>query len=115
MLDEQRDCFRGQKEFIVISRCSINSDPSQGVEDLETPVTDLPELYPRSVPYRKNHPIHESAHFDTFRYSSSLPWCMFNVLMIEWKGKVAHRVAAGRIHIGAFLEAGLIRKHIHLE
>jgi hypothetical protein len=40
-------------------------------------------------------------NFDRRTYHEKRPWCMFDVLMLEWVGEVAYRVAAGRVHVDA--------------
>ena len=43
--------------------------------------------------------------FDLRRYDKHKPWCIYNVMMVEWKGEVASRVGLGTVHIDAFYQA----------
>ena len=43
--------------------------------------------------------------FDLRRYDKHKPWCIYNVMMVEWKGGVASRVGLGTVHIDAFYQA----------
>ena len=54
--------------------------------------------------------LDEQAYFDTAMYYQSRPWCLFNVLMIESVGGFEQRLAAGRIHAGAFMYENPVEK-----
>lgn len=129
---DQLNSFTGEtsREFIVLSRASTNSDPRIGQELLRTPLRGLHSVYSMAymsgalarghmegedtydvAPYLDEH-----AHFDTRLYDATTPWGLFNVMMIEHKGElapelhgkqhpVAERIAIGRIHVAAFMEA----------
>ncbi|KAL5882515.1 hypothetical protein ACKVWC_001520 [Pyricularia oryzae] len=130
-------------EFVVISRASARSDPRIGQELLHaTPLGELSKVY--SMDYlvgggsrhhrlrptmgdggegsredgRGGPIIDEMAQFDTRLYDPSTPWGLFNVMMIQWRhgeqGQVAERVAVGRIHVAAFMDAWPVDKNIVL-
>jgi hypothetical protein len=40
--------------------------------------------------------------FDQKVYDINICWCMYNVLVVEFEGNVARRIAVGRVHIDAF-------------
>ena len=141
MSDVQRVQFGGSssggteptREFIVLSRASTSPDPRIGKELLTTtPIDELPSVY--CMPYmsevsdmprqsyaqesdaRKLNPeLDEVAYFDTRLYDASMPWGLFNVMMIERVDGVAYRVAVGRIHVAAFMEAKPVEREIVLE
>ncbi|USP72871.1 HET-domain-containing protein [Curvularia clavata] len=115
-------------EFIVISRASGNSDPRIGRELLtSTPISELGSVY--TMPFA--HTQHVSSededeetghvdpllHFDTRLYDETMPWGLFNVMMIvrDSAGGVAQRVTVGRIHVAAFMNAGPVERDILLE
>jgi hypothetical protein len=119
------------REFIVLSRASTFSDPRIGDELLrETPTSRLHSVYSMAhiidalgrmgvadrdelVGEQDQH-IDAVGHFDTRLYDPTLPWGLFNVMMIErdqdqspggGQGCVARRIAFGRIHVAAFMAA----------
>ena len=51
--------------------------------------------------------------FDSKKYSGSLYWCPYNVLLIQWHGDVAQRVGIVKAQVDAF-NAVAIRKRIIL-
>lgn len=122
---EEAAAFTGgsAREFVVLSRASGNADPSMGRELLhETPIAELHSVYSMSYmmgALGRLRPsdgegdeagggggdVDEAAHFDTRLYDGATPWGLFNVMMIERVGGVAYRVAVGRIHVAAFMDA----------
>jgi hypothetical protein len=56
--------------------------------------------------------LDETAYFDTRLYDATMPWAC---LMIERQNGVAYRVAVGRIHVAAFMEAEPVEREIVLE
>ncbi|KAH8725007.1 hypothetical protein GQ44DRAFT_707634 [Phaeosphaeriaceae sp. PMI808] len=116
MTAKQHREFCGRVEITVLSRASINADPRIRAELLGHPIYGIPPLRPSIVQSVRVcfEALHHSVYFDTEKYLGSYPWRLFNVMMIEWRGTVAQRVSVGRVHIGAFLSANPIRKHIHL-
>jgi hypothetical protein len=50
------------------------------------------------------------AEFDQDVYDGNICWCMYNVLVVEFEGDVARRIAVGRVHITAFDNAHPERK-----
>jgi hypothetical protein len=57
----------------------------------------------------KEHRV-EKGYFDRRVSDERRPRCMFNVLMIKQIGEVSHRVAVGRVHVGAVLASGRGRR-----
>ena len=51
---------------------------------------------------------------DQRRYDAQKPWCLYNVLLVEWKGEVAERVGVGAVHIDAWAQAKPKRRVITL-
>ncbi|KAL8299045.1 hypothetical protein RB597_007607 [Gaeumannomyces tritici] len=130
-----------RREFVVLSRASTRADPRVGQELLHaTPLGEVGSVYsmeslvggvPRRRARRRGSGSDEEHHdeagqFDTRLYDGSTPWGLFNVMMIERKKKrsnnegeefeeVAERVAVGRIHVAAFMEAVPVEKYVVLE
>ncbi|KAL8383387.1 hypothetical protein RB595_006914 [Gaeumannomyces hyphopodioides] len=131
-----------RREFAVLSRASTRADPRVGQELLHaTPLGDVGSVYSMESLLGGVHRLRargrgsgcddehhdEAAQFDTRLYDDSTPWGLFNVMMIEWKKKkrseggggefeeVAERVAVGRIHVAAFMEAAPVEKYVVLE
>jgi hypothetical protein len=42
------------------------------------------------------------------------PWCLLNIMLVEWKGSEAERVTIGQIHIDAWNTLKIQRKRIRL-
>jgi hypothetical protein len=51
--------------------------------------------------------------FDTRKFQAK-PWCLLNVMLIEWKGESAERLAIAQIHEDAWAKAGAAKKKIVL-
>jgi hypothetical protein len=109
----------GFHEFIVLSRSTIG-----GFEPAPDPLEKRPRptLYSlQEMESRVDPRLHSSDYtnekgcFDTRAYDVKRPWCLFNVMMIQWKGDIAYRSAIGRIHVDAFLYANAAEKMITLE
>jgi hypothetical protein len=119
------------REFIVLSRASTFPDPRIGDELLrETPLSRLYSVYSMAhivdalgrmavvdgaeLAGEQDQHIDGVGNFDTRLYDPTLPWGLFNVMMIERdqgkttgdeQGYVARRTALGRIHVAAFMAA----------
>jgi Heterokaryon incompatibility protein (HET) len=121
----------GTKEFVVLSRASTNSDPRIGEEILrQTPISELHNVYSMAHMVgalgrlrtadgdagekSSDQHVDKLGQFDTRLYDATTPWGLFNVMMIERdreqvpgdaRSSLAHRIAVGRIHVAAFMEA----------
>jgi hypothetical protein len=126
--DKQEEPFTDRhtlREFIVLSRGSIHSDPRVGYDRLSQGTLLRKWFYtPPDGQARGGsmHPmdlrfVHAKGMFDTRVYDENKPYCMFNVLMIDWSKQrdVAFRVTNGRIHINAFRQAQPRVERIFLE
>lgn len=114
-------------EFIVLSRASVNNDPRVGLDEVleerpnEYEAGDFSDHKPPSYSVLETEPgdtIRFSdpiGSFDVRLYSDKIPYCLYNVLMIERVKDVAFRVAVGRIHVSAFKLAEPRMEHIRLE
>jgi hypothetical protein len=56
------------------------------------------------TPFTNKHfePYKEDMEFDNKIFDSSICWCLYNVMMVEWKDGVGVRLGIGKIHIHAF-------------
>ncbi|KAF2108014.1 heterokaryon incompatibility protein-domain-containing protein [Lophiotrema nucula] len=111
-------------EFIALSRASIGSDPRIGLEKLQDPWVlstdgerELSKNRVLSLDSGDTSFLHSLGMFDERLYDKAVPYCLFNVMMIEWDEahEVAQRISIGRIHVDAFLEADPCMKSICLE
>jgi hypothetical protein len=114
-----KEPFLGLHEFVVLSRSTIGTwepAPDPLKKGLRPSLYSQKGMggYGESTSHSSSY-INEMGNFDTRAYDENRPWCLFNVMMIEWKGRVAYRLAIGRIHVDAFLYADSIRKEITLE
>jgi hypothetical protein len=120
----------GIRKLIVLSRGSSTPDPRIGPELLhDTPISELRSIYtvshmvgassrihtPEQVESTSEAHLDVNSHFDTRVYESILPWNLINVMMIEEVDGIAYRLAVGRIHVAAFMEAGPVAENIMLE
>lgn len=80
-----------QCELVLLSRCDQN-EVTQA--DIETYQDKLPPEYPSAVDYYE-----EVFDMSYYRYKR---WWAMNILLVEWKGNTAQRVAVGRIHADAW-------------
>jgi hypothetical protein len=44
--------------------------------------------------------------FDLNHYSADVAWCLYNVIMVQWRDDVAYRIGIGKVHVQAFDQAG---------
>jgi hypothetical protein len=42
--------------------------------------------------------------FDRRRYDACKPFCLYEFLVVEWNGDVAHRIGIGKLHIDAWAQ-----------
>ena len=52
--------------------------------------------------------------FDQQRYDAKKPWCMYNIMLVEWKDGVAYRLGVGKMHIDSWAQASPKKKIIEL-
>lgn len=74
--------------------------------DIKANLKHLPLEYPSS------HEYYEEI-FDTYHYPLTEDWSM-NIMLVEWKGEYAERVAIGQIHENAWERSNPQRKFIRL-
>jgi hypothetical protein len=75
-------------------------------EDIEAHRDSLPLEYPSSDDYYNEI-------FDTLHYKYTNSWAQ-NILLVEWSGNLARRVAIGQIHVDAWTTLGSLTKMIAL-
>ncbi len=104
----------GNHEFICLSR---SAKPGDIVRlDLPPPRDDFKDLPPGPQSFPDEPPLEESHQdFDCQRCNPRKQWCLYNVMMVEWRGENASRVGLGTIHVDAFLLAQPQERLISLE
>jgi hypothetical protein len=53
-------------------------------------------------------------YFDNQIFDPTIAWCLYNVMMVEWKGSVAYRLGIGAIHITAYDESSPVVREVLL-
>ena len=103
-------------EVVMISRARLFSqkDRGEGNPDLlvdseattleKTHFPDAPDLSTSTTGYG----------FDEQRFDSNKLWCLYNIMLVEWKDGVAYRVGVGTMHIDAWAQAKPEKKIIVL-
>jgi hypothetical protein len=110
----------GRREFVVLSRASLESDPYADRDSLHQDLDRLaaslrmPRSFSASLEPSPAKSLDAAARFDNMVFYRSSPWCLFNVLMIEWDEGVAQRVSVGRVHVGAFMAEGPVEREVVL-
>jgi hypothetical protein len=121
---EQASLFHDRNRlhhFIVLSRASIHNDPRVGYDALSQGswigkssgiLASGRSANPADLGY-----IHSKGMFDTRMYDENVPYCLFNVMMIQpdMRTDSVFRVAVGRIHVDAFNMANPSLRRFHLE
>ncbi|KAJ3538980.1 hypothetical protein NM208_g5667 [Fusarium decemcellulare] len=81
----------GFYEFVLLSRSDQDKVTQADVDGYRD---NLPLEYPSAEEYYEEV-------FDTSVYEHK-PWWALNILLVEWKGDLAERVAAGQLHVDAW-------------
>ncbi|KAI4190017.1 MAG: hypothetical protein L6R41_001072 [Letrouitia leprolyta] len=56
----------------------------------------------------------DSSGCDQRCFDTKKPWCLYNVMLVEWVGEVAYRVGVGTVHIDAWARARPRKRVIEL-
>ena len=103
-------------ECVMISRSKTFQQKSRGEGNPDLLVdSEATTMEKAHFPDRPNiDTATEGCGFDQQRYDAEKPWCVYNIMLVEWKGEVAYRLGVGRMHIDAWAQANPKRKQIVL-
>lgn len=110
-----RGVYAGRQSFLKVSQTTLSDSPgrdpawdqkSESFKGIPGAAPCNPEAYDESL-YRK-------CEFDRDRYDWRICWCLYNILMVEWRDGIAYRTGVGTIHIHAFDNASPERRKIIL-
>ncbi|MCJ1278475.1 hypothetical protein MMC21_006292 [Puttea exsequens] len=97
----------GRYELIRISRTKPREQTERGEEDPDLLVDEeVVTMEKTSFPDRPG--VEKSKHScacDQRRFYLSKPWCLYNVMLVEWEAQVAYRMGLGTVHIDAWAQA----------
>ena len=100
--------------LIMISRCKLENQESRGEGNPDLLVdSEATTMEEQCFPDRPHIDTH-GGHFDQQRYDSEKPWCLYNIMLVEWIDDVAYRLGVGKMHIDAWAGAEATRKIITL-
>ena len=102
--------YTGWHEFIILSRSTIKGHKFEK-KNASGWTGNNPIRNFRGT----NNLVDEKGYFDVYSYDPALPWCMYNVMMISREGRVANRIAIGRVHIQAVHQAEPVNRTVFLE
>jgi len=102
----------GRYSVVAISRSSSKFDIEEGLSPPPGDDSDLSAVFVQP----KDNPLDPGIDngFDTGKYDANRPWCMYEVMMIQWDGDVAVRLGVGTCHVEVFHQAERVRKRIVL-
>ncbi|KAL2049735.1 hypothetical protein ABVK25_009958 [Lepraria finkii] len=103
----KEDDDEGRYELIRISRTKPREQTERGEEDPDLLVDEeAVTMEKTSFPDRPD--VEKSKHScacDQRRFDVSKPWCLYNVMLVEWEAQVAYRMGLGTVHIDAWAQA----------
>jgi hypothetical protein len=107
----------GKHEFIRLSRTHLVSDstryhtyPPDWDEFESSSDETLEELFGLDLDDDDEYEVfndtntEDNVTFDGQVYIKDIPWCVYNVMLVETKDGISQRVGLGKVHINAFLE-----------
>ncbi|MCJ1282912.1 hypothetical protein MMC26_002238 [Xylographa opegraphella] len=110
----KKDSKESPYALVMISRCKLPEQESRGESNPDLLVdVDATTMEEQCFPDRP-HLDTGGGHFDQQRYDGEKPWCMYNIMLVEWIDDVAYRLGVGKMHIDAWAQAEATRKIITL-
>lgn len=65
-------------------------------------------------PNRVMDTTYQGCGFDQQWYDATKPWCVYNIMLVEWIDGVAYRLGVGQMHIDSWAQAHPVKKIIEL-
>ena len=90
-------------DFILISRGKLSVQEDRGEVNPESMIDA--EAITMEKAYFADRPQDSGLQglgFDQQRYDAKKPWCIYNVMLVEIKDRIAYRLGVGKIHIDAW-------------
>ena len=103
----KEDDDEGRYELIRISRTKPREQTERGEEDPDL-LTDEEAVTMEKTSFPDRPDVEKSKHScacDQRRFDISKPWCLYNVMLVEWEAQVAYRMGLGTVHIDAWAQA----------
>ena len=102
-------------EFVMISRGKIfqQKDRGEGNPDLLVD-SEAITMEKTHFPDRPADSFSESCGFDQQRFDATKPWCIYNIMLVEFIDGVAYRLGVGIMHIDSWARANPKKKIIEL-
>ena len=108
----KKDSEKSPYALVMISRCKLPDQEFRGEDNPDLLVdSEATTMQVQCFPDRP-HIDTGGGHFDQQRYDGQKPWCMYNVMLMEWIDDVAYRLGVGKMHIDAWAQAEATRKII---
>ncbi|KAL9065495.1 MAG: hypothetical protein Q9161_008200 [Pseudevernia consocians] len=103
-------------EIIMISRAMNISQTDRGEENPDLLVdSEATTLEKTHFPDAPDVNTSQNAYgFDERRFDSRKSWCLYNIMLVEWREGVAYRLGVGTMHIDAWAQAKPEKKTIIL-
>lgn len=104
------DLAKGRHEFILLSRTRLDNkklyeqDPLK-IEKQSLANWSLDHIPPKIEDDTASDSSQPEFAFDHTRYDAEKLFCVYNVMLVEWKEGVAYRLGLGWVHIDAFHQA----------
>ena len=110
----KRDSKDTPYALVMISRCKLADQESRGEGNPDLLIdseatTTVEQFFPD-----RPHMDTRGGHFDQQLYDGQKPWCMYNIMLVEWINDVAYRLGVGKMHIDAWAQCEATRKIITL-
>jgi hypothetical protein len=109
----------GKHTFLRLSRTHLVSDPTRyhtyppDFDEYESPSDetleqllglDLDDDDDDEYEIFNDTNVEDNIAFDGQIYVKDIPWCVYNVMLIETKDGISQRVGLGKVHVNAFLQ-----------
>ncbi|KAF2129553.1 hypothetical protein P153DRAFT_21496 [Dothidotthia symphoricarpi CBS 119687] len=107
----------GAFEFVRLSRTRLNEDDTSHNQF----PADYDEFGGLAIPQAHSGQKFEPDYhpnlfqFDTEKFDHTVPWCVYNVMLIETKDGISQRLGIGKVHMDAFLQESPVWKEFILE
>lgn len=110
---------KGSHEFILLSRTRLDEKNLYDEDPLKVDKERLANWSLEHTPFEVEDDAPSDIwgpkyDFDHTRYDAEKFFCVYNVMLVEWKEGVAYRLGLGWVHIDAFHQAFPERKFITL-